>query len=314
MNKAYIILVHKNPDQLYRLIRRLDDGRSTFFIHIDKKVPMKYFLRLHEFGEKVVFVNRTVCNRACFGAVRATLNALQAIKQHDIVFERICLLSGQDYPIKSNATIDQYFATSFHSNLLEYYTPPDFKKRSGGGAFQINKYFFGFKAYQRLAAKAFNFLSMVLPVGRKLTTQLIPYAGSQWWILDRRALNYILDFVEKNPSYVSFHKFTFAPDELFFHTILLNSEDPQLLNSIVNTNKRYMKRSGTKKGRPEILVKDDFHELERSDALFARKFDIEADSEILDLIDERCLKYDPHLPVTYAPTSIPDINRHENIF
>ena len=37
MKKNYLILSHKNPQQVCRLINRLDDGTSEFFVHVDLK-------------------------------------------------------------------------------------------------------------------------------------------------------------------------------------------------------------------------------------------------------------------------------------
>ena len=38
MKIAYLILAHKQIDQMNKLISVLDDGNSDFFIHIDSKV------------------------------------------------------------------------------------------------------------------------------------------------------------------------------------------------------------------------------------------------------------------------------------
>jgi hypothetical protein len=103
------------------------------------------------------------------------------------------------------------------------------------------------------------------------------------------ALNYILDFLNVHRNYYRFHKSTFAADEVFFHTILLNSADEKMRGSICNAHKRYIKWLDTTMGHPEILRKKDYDEMVNSDALFARKFDMEVDHEILDLIDENCL-------------------------
>ena len=46
MQKNYLILAHKNPEQLCRMIRTLDDGVSTFFIHVDAKVAIEPFKAL----------------------------------------------------------------------------------------------------------------------------------------------------------------------------------------------------------------------------------------------------------------------------
>ena len=35
--QAYIILVHKNPNQLNRLLKMLDNENIDIFLHIDKK-------------------------------------------------------------------------------------------------------------------------------------------------------------------------------------------------------------------------------------------------------------------------------------
>lgn len=40
MQKNYLVLAHKNPDQLYRMITALNDNVSHFFIHIDAKSPI----------------------------------------------------------------------------------------------------------------------------------------------------------------------------------------------------------------------------------------------------------------------------------
>lgn len=39
--KAYIILAHKEGIQLRRMIERLSDGGSYFFLHIDKNSDVK---------------------------------------------------------------------------------------------------------------------------------------------------------------------------------------------------------------------------------------------------------------------------------
>jgi len=46
MEKNYIILVHENPQQLLRLIKALDDNKSFFYIHVDKKVDIQDFKEL----------------------------------------------------------------------------------------------------------------------------------------------------------------------------------------------------------------------------------------------------------------------------
>ncbi len=289
MEKAYIILAHKNPDQLYRLIEKLDDQSSSFFIHIDKKVPLASFKNLTGLGNKIALVDRVNTSWAGWSLVQATINGLRAVEEANRHFDRIILMSGQDYPIKSNYFINKYFTNTPYRIFMEHYPLPNYTKwKKSGGMYRINKYFFGMNGYQRLASKAVNFLANIFPfMRRKVPPDTTIYAGSQWWTIDMNALQYILEFIRKNPAHLSFYKFSFAPDEIFFQTILLNSANEKITGSILNNHKRFMNWNNPSISHPEILLKNDFTAVIKSDALFARKFDVSEDSEILEMIDKQ---------------------------
>src|SRR5262249_42615394 len=59
---------------------------------------------------------------------------------------------------------------------------------------------------------------------RKFPKGMVPYGGSDWWSLSYDCAAYVLKFVEENPRYKRFFKYTHSPCELFFQTIILNSE------------------------------------------------------------------------------------------
>ncbi len=289
MEKAYIILAHKNPRQLLQLITRLDDNKSEFFLHIDKKSDLTQFRAVVDYGSNVHLVQRELTNWGGFGLVKATLNALEMIREYKI-FDRVILLSGQDYPIKNNGFINRFFKTTPASIFLEYTAIPDYNRwHTTGGMYRINKYFFGLKTYQRYAAKALNLGSKFLPaLQRKIPNGLKPYAGSQWWTIDNYALNYILNYIKDNPVYTAFHKYTFAPDEVYFHTILLNSTDERIVTKISNNNLMYARWLHATSSHPEIVSKHSVEELVYSSDLFARKFEQEADTEVFDQINTHC--------------------------
>src|SRR5438128_1435733 len=113
MEKAYLIMAHKNPEQLSRLISRLIDGESEFFIHIDKKVDAAPFEnRLKEYGDIVHFLERFDSKWGGYGVIKPFMSGLHEVRRSAKNFERIILLSGQDYPIKSNEFINHFFETS----------------------------------------------------------------------------------------------------------------------------------------------------------------------------------------------------------
>ena len=53
MQINYIILTHKSPIQLERLISRLDDQDSTFFVHIDLKTDIEQFKYLQKENKRI---------------------------------------------------------------------------------------------------------------------------------------------------------------------------------------------------------------------------------------------------------------------
>ncbi|MBC7915422.1 MAG: hypothetical protein H7Y07_15025 [Pyrinomonadaceae bacterium] len=292
MKKAYIIMAHKNPRQLHRLISRLNDGNSEFFIHIDKKVDITPFLYLTEFGGTLHFLERFDSKWGSLGTIKPFLEGLNAVKNSLNKFDRILLLSGQDYPIKSNKEIDEFFINSPHSVFINYFPIPDYKKWPGsdrGGWYRVDKYYFGTKWYELLCSKSLNLMATFLPVlRRKSPNGLKPYTGQTWWNLDMYALNYILEFADKNPRYMHFHKHTFVADELYIQMIIGNSTDEKLLKSIENSEKRFTVWENATSAHPKILDNNDLDSILSSTDLFARKF--EENTEILDLIDSEILK------------------------
>lgn len=293
MKKAYIIIAHKDPQQVYRLISRLNDGNSEFFVHIDIKVNIKPFEILSDFGNKSHFLSRFDSKWGSFGTIYPYLSGLQEIKDSDKIFDRIMLLSGQDYPIKSNKEIDDFFENSTYSNFVNYFPIPNHAKWPGGdrgGLYRVDKYYFGAKWYELFCSKTMNFLAGYLPfLRRSLPYEMRPYTGQTWWNLDIYAVDYILNFLKNHPKYIGYHKNTFVADELFIQMIIGNSTDKKLLDSIENSEKRFTIWENATSAHPKILKVSDFDAIKLSSDLFARKFDENVDAEILDVIDKQIL-------------------------
>ena len=286
MRKAYIVLAHTLPDQLCRLIRKLDDGSSTFHVHIDGASPMAAFGCLSVFGEKVVLVPREHSRWARLGIVRATLNALRSIEADSRGFDRAILLSGQDYPIKSNREIDAFLHASPYRVFMNHWRIPNVEVwPHRGGLARIDRYFFGIRPHQVAAARAANLLARIVPpLRRKMPEGLTPHGGWMWWIFDRAAVRHVLRYVDEHPGYLSYHRHTFAPDEVFFQTLLLNSRDEELIASICNDDLRFVAWEG-EASHPRVLGMGDLEALTSSQDLFARKFDARVDARVLDAID-----------------------------
>lgn len=297
MKKAYVIIAHKNPGQVYRLVSRLNDGNSDFYIHIDKKVDIDQFKNLLDLGDVIHFLERFDSKWGSYGTIKPYLNALETIKSSGKHFDRIMLISGQDYPIKSNQAIDEFFEKSDRSVFVDYFPIPNYNKWPGsdrGGLYRVDKYYFGTKWYESFSSRGLNLLSSYIPfLRRKAPYGMKPYTGQTWWNLDMYALEYILRFTASHPKHLEFHKNTFVADELFIQMIIGNSTDKKLLDSIENSEKRFTIWEKPTSAHPKTFGVSDFEAIAASDDLFARKFDENVDSEIMDMIDERILFYEP---------------------
>ena len=118
-------------------------------------------------------------------------------------------------------------------------------------------------------------------IKRNNLKHLTLYKGSQWFTITFNAIQYILDYIEKNPDYSSSFKYTSCADESFIQIILLNSK---FKDNLVNNNLVYMDWEHSTKGSPKVLTIEDYKNFKDSDNLFARKFDLSVDSQVLNFM------------------------------
>jgi len=112
--------------------------------------------------------------------------------------------------------------------------------------------------------------------------------GSQWMALSRRAAETVDRFVGEREDYVRHYSRTAIPDESATATIVCN--DPHLR---VNDEHLHCVRFSADDGHPDVFGIDDVEELVTTGRFFARKFDVDVDSSILDALDERLFGGEP---------------------
>jgi hypothetical protein len=122
---------------------------------------------------------------------------------------------------------------------------------------------------------------------RKMPAGLQPYGGSQWWTLSREAILYISEFIDRLPSFVSFSKRSFIPDESFIQTIVSNSH---LSDRITGDDLRLVVWDRPSPPYPAVLRIDDLDMLLASEKLFARKFDSRIDETVIQALEDRHAK------------------------
>jgi hypothetical protein len=274
MKIAHLILAHKNPAQLERLIRALSHPDFHFFIHLDLKSDARPFK--HLFNGKTVFpvLNRTKIYWAAYGTIQATVNGFREILPQG--YDYINVISAQDFPIKPATYIYEYIASR---NGNEFITCQSIDGEWSEAASRVRQYHlinWQIPGRHRLE----KIINRILPP-RKFPMDHVIVGRANWFTLTPAAIRYALETIDHNPELVRYYKFCWGADEFIFSTILYNSGfRDQIVDNLV-----YVDWSGPKTGHPKILTADDFEKLKASDKLFARKFDMTHDAVIFDLLE-----------------------------
>ena len=302
MQKNYLILAHKNPLQLSRMIERLDDGASKFFIHLDAKTPIEPFAACLE-GAHIRFIEpRERCVWGDFSIVRATIHLMEAASKEQGVF---ILMSGQDYPIQSKAYINAFLESNKEFDFieielleekwkpkmvkdkLEHYHILHSEERGHSNCYAPFAHCSVFQKLRtlthllkgRLSQKNFKLLcslpKRVAPFERQ-------YAGSQFWAFSERTFYAVLHYIREHKATLEeYYKYTSSPDEIYFHSVLMDlvAKDSTIKLKEQITYVNYFRKNN-------VFVTEDFDKLTSAKGkLFARKFDTEVDIEILNKLD-----------------------------
>ena len=302
MQKNYLILAHKNPLQLSRMIERLDDGASKFFIHLDAKTPIEPFAACLEGGHIRFIEPRERCVWGDFSIVRATIHLMEAASKEQGVF---ILMSGQDYPIQSQGYINAFLENNkgfdfieiepleekwkpkMVKDKLEHYHILHSEERGHSNCYAPFAHCSVFQKVRtlthllkgRLSMKNFRLLcslpKRVAPFERQ-------YAGSQFWAFSERTFYGVLHYIREHKAALEeYYKYTSSPDEIYFHSVLMDlvAKDSTIKLKDPITYVNYFRKNN-------VFVTEDFDKLtSEKGKLFARKFDTDIDIEILNKLD-----------------------------
>ena len=302
MQKNYLILAHKNPLQLGRMIERLDDGASKFFIHLDAKTPIEPFAACLE-GAHIRFIEpRERCVWGDFSIVRATIHLMEAASKEQGIF---ILMSGQDYPIESQGHINAFLESNKEFDFieiepleekwkpkmvkdkLEHYHILHSEERGHSNCYAPFAHCSVFQKLRtlthllkgRLSQKNFRLLcslpKRVAPFERQ-------YAGSQFWAFSERTFYAVLHYIREHKAALEgYYKYTSSPDEVYFHSVLMHlvAKDSTIKLKDPITYVNYFRKNN-------VFITEDFDKLTSAKGkLFARKFDTDIDIEILNKLD-----------------------------
>lgn len=282
MKHAFLIIAHNNFEILKRLLGILDDINSAFFIHIDKKSSVDKDALL-EFVKtsQVVFIEPKNIIWGGYSQVDCELRLLKESMKGS--FDYYHLLSGVDMPLKTITEIYSFFEANngkefihFDGQLLD---EAEVNRISLYHVFQTNV-----GLLKRLNSIAIR-IQKILKINRLKNSSVSLKKGANWFSISDNLVKYI---VSNEKMIKRMFNFGLCADEVFLQTLVYNSDfRMNLFNQDFNNNYiACMRYIDWNRGSPYVFRKEDYDELIHSGFLFARKFDYEKSSEIVDRLFE----------------------------
>ena len=269
---AYFLLVHRYPAQFKRLFKAIYASGNQYVIHVDKSSGEDLAQEIAAFLAPYQHVDILDPRDALWGGyslVEAELRGMARLLEMDSQWTHYINLSGQDFPLKGQEYIRQFFAANpgkqFIRALDQRQERPDTMNR-------VSHLFV--EEDGKMTATG---------VARPYLTGATPFIGTQWKAVTRS----FCEFVCHNPRaerFKTFYRNSFIADEAFFQTVIMNSGDQGI---VMNDDLRMIDwvPDGDIKLRPRNYDERDIAILQHSTDLFARKFDSEADPDILTLLE-----------------------------
>ncbi|WP_421740109.1 beta-1,6-N-acetylglucosaminyltransferase [Caulobacter sp.] len=269
---AYLVLVHRYPEQFKRLFKAIHDPENHYLIHVDKNSGPALEADIRAFLSAYPNAAVLESKKALWGGyslVDAELRGMEKLLEMGADWEFFINLSGQDFPLVTQKRIKAFLAQHRGQEFIKVLDQAKMRPDTMG---RVLKHVVELKdrIVDTLATRIF-------------LDGATPYIGNQWKIVSRA----FCEFVCHDPSvdrYKAFYRNTFIADEGFFQTVMMNTSAH---GEIVNDDKRMIDwvPDGDIKLRPRTFRASDAVQLTTSADLFARKFDADEDSEILDILE-----------------------------
>lgn len=295
MNLTYLILAHENLSLISELIKALTQENVNFYIHIDAKCKEDITI-FNDLKNVKLSTNRFNVLWGEFSVTEALMYSLNEIS-NTIQTDYVILLSGADFPVKTNEYIYEYIHKYHSKDFVTGLKLPSPKCCwVEGGRRRIECYALKLKSkniatieplkftwqnirqFAKTATKSpdkiYKFLKIwATKPQRKHFKSLTPYVGELWCGLRISSIKLILNYCQKHPEYLEYHKDTALSDELVIPTLIYNLI-PQ--TEIKNDCLRYINWVGENVKSPtdiNINDKELLNEiLSNPKYLFARKF------------------------------------------
>jgi hypothetical protein len=298
---CFFIQNHRPPAQAARLISALRRGAGDPFVLVGHD-PFAGAGTAEEAERTLgvpVFGFPHPARRGYFSLIRPWFEAVEWLAGRGIPYDWLVYLSAQDYPTRPVAQLAALLGSTRADGFLRHwpaYGPGGpWRKRQGRRRYAL-QYFDAPPALAPLlwALRWINGLQPFVHLHRvygprvgvwrgegPFTGGRVPYGGTQWSVLRRACAEFAAGRARSGDPVVRWFERTVCPDEAVVQTLLVHDGRFRLDDDDLH----FTAMAGSRTGRPRVLGMKDLPSLLTGRHFFARKFDAETDSRVLDALD-----------------------------
>lgn len=124
---AYLVICHKNANQIIRLIERVKTNNADVFLHIDPRMKSDEFLYLSDHFDSVkgIYIlperlQGKLDDRSLVDITMSCINSARNVEREEGKhYQYFLLLSGQDYPIKPVRWIEDQLDKTYPNPFID---------------------------------------------------------------------------------------------------------------------------------------------------------------------------------------------------
>ena len=265
MNHAWLIIAHNEFDILQRLVSLLDNERSDFFIHIDKKVTYLPTI-IAEKGQLFILDHRVDVRWGSVSQIETELVLLEAALQHG-PHAHYHILSGTHLPLKPIDELLAFYDSHDGEEIMHFWADDpgdaDFKLRRYH--FPLGHYKYGSLTQQRCCQLAWQCVikvQKVLRIRHYIHDRFVK--TDNWLSLTELACRHLVDNKDR---ILKQYRWSFCGDEYFVASEL-----------IIHPNRFYLFDCHNllfvefDHDSPKVIAVADYPRIQETGYLWARKF------------------------------------------
>jgi len=289
MKHAIMIMAHADWPVLRRLVELFDHPDIDIFIHINGRSTSWNNNLLNDSTRysHIYYAPRiavSYCNYSQVEAICSLLCTATATKHTSGEnYSYYHLISGADLPLKTARDFLYFFEDNRDKEFIGF-------DQGYNGANARYHYIFNNAIRQKKGnirkvlihlQKAYISLQKILGINLSRGYEGQCKKGSDWWSITHYAALYLLS---KEKEFKRNFRFSYCPSELFAQTILYNSHFQANFYDITDANRGSLREIDWQRGTPYVWRYEDRDYLLSSQLMFARKFDRQIDSKIMDAV------------------------------